>query len=160
MANVTSNKEITTYPREKSAECVQKVVLQARGELERLLQQQASIKARIGSVKQTIVGLAAIFGEGILSEDLREVVGKDNGGRKRGLTTACRLALMKADHALSVREVCDRIHKKTPALLSTHKDPLASIATILNRLVNYGEAQRTVVGDNTRAWEWVTGREL
>ena len=139
---------------------MQKVVLQAHDELDRLLRQQASIKARIGTVKQTIVGLAALFGEDILTDDLREAVGKSGEGRKRGLTKACRLALMKADHALSVHEVCDRIYKKTPALLSTHKDPLASIATILNRLVNYGEAQRTVAGNNTRAWEWVAEREV
>jgi hypothetical protein len=36
-----------------------------------------------------------------------------------------------------------------------HKDPLASVTTVLNRLVEYGEA-RSVVGQNgKRAWEWV-----
>lgn len=158
MASATSREEITTYGCRDRAKCVQKVVLQAHDELHRLLQQQAGIKARIGSVKQTIIGLAALFGEDLLSEDLREAVGKGSEKRKRGLTKACRLALMKADHALSVREVCDRIHKETPVLLSTHKDPLVSIATILNRLVNYGEAQRTVVSDNKHTWEWVAER--
>jgi hypothetical protein len=39
--------------------------------------------------------------------------------------------------------------------LLRHKDPLASVTTVLNRLVEYGEA-RTVVRENgRRAWEWV-----
>jgi hypothetical protein len=39
--------------------------------------------------------------------------------------------------------------------LLRHKDPLASVTTVLNRLVEYGEA-RTVLRDNgRRAWEWV-----
>jgi hypothetical protein len=40
-------------------------------------------------------------------------------------------------------------------VLLRHKDPLASVTTVLNRLVEYGEA-RTVVRENgRRAWQWV-----
>jgi len=39
-------------------------------------------------------------------------------------------------------------------LLARHKDPMASVTTVLNRLVDYGEAQ-AVVANGRRAWRWV-----
>jgi hypothetical protein len=36
-----------------------------------------------------------------------------------------------------------------------HKDPLASVTTVLNRLVEYGEARAVVNEHGRRAWEWV-----
>jgi hypothetical protein len=41
-----------------------------------------------------------------------------------------------------------------PALLARHKDPMASVTTVLNRLVEYGEAQ-PVLANGRRAWQWV-----
>ena len=47
------------------------------------------------------------------------------------------------------------VPQRIPPVLLRHKDPLASVTTVLNRLVEYGEA-RTVVRENgRRAWEWV-----
>jgi hypothetical protein len=37
-----------------------------------------------------------------------------------------------------------------------HKDPLASVTTVLNRLVEYGEAQSVVRENGRRAWLWVS----
>jgi hypothetical protein len=42
-----------------------------------------------------------------------------------------------------------------PPLLLRHKDPLASVTTVLNRLVEYGEARAVVRENGRRAWEWV-----
>jgi hypothetical protein len=51
--------------------------------------------------------------------------------------------------------VCEKIQARMPPVLLRHKDPLASVTTVLNRLVEYGEA-RTVVRENgRRAWQWV-----
>ncbi len=36
-----------------------------------------------------------------------------------------------------------------------HKDPLASVTTVLNRLVEYGEARTLIRENGRRAWEWV-----
>jgi hypothetical protein len=41
-----------------------------------------------------------------------------------------------------------------PALVARHKDPMASITTVLNRLVEYGEAQ-AVFANGRRAWVWI-----
>jgi len=134
---------------------VQQVVKVAHEELSQLMRQRAQIIKRIGTVKQTIVGLANLFGDEVLSEELLELVDRKSSGRQPGFTKACRMVLMESDRPLGARDVCQRIQQRIPPLLLRHKDPLASVTTVLNRLVEYGEA-RSVVGHNgKRAWEWV-----
>jgi hypothetical protein len=135
---------------------VQQVVKAAHEELRQLMKQRAEIMKRIGTLKQTIAGLANLFGEGILGDDLLELLDRKTGGRQPGFTKACRLVLMEAGHALSVREVCQCIQDRMPAVLLRHKDPLASVTTVLNRLVDYGEAQSEVRKNGRRAWQWVS----
>ncbi len=134
---------------------VQEVVKAAQEELSVLLRQRAEVMKRIGTVKQTIVGLANLFGEEVLSEELLELVDRRSSGRQPGFTKACRMVLMEANRPMGAREVCQQIQKRLPPLLLRHKDPLASVTTVLNRLVDYGEA-RTVINENgRRAWQWV-----
>ena len=133
---------------------VQEVVRQAHGELRQLLQQRAEIMKRIGTVKQTISGLANLFGDGLLSEELMELVDRKSSGRQPGFTKACRMILMEAGRAMNARDICDHFQRKMPAMLARHKDPMASVTTVLNRLVEYGEAQ-AVVANGRRAWLWV-----
>ncbi|MFZ0283666.1 MAG: hypothetical protein WAL32_00415 [Terriglobales bacterium] len=135
---------------------VQEVVKAAHEELCQLMRQRADIMKRIGTLKQTIAGLANLFGDEILSEDLLELVDRKSGGRQPGFTKACRMVLMEAGQAISVREVCQRIQERAPAVLLRHKDPLASVTTVLNRLVDYGEAQSEVRENGRRAWRWVS----
>lgn len=135
---------------------VHEVVKTAHEELRLLLRQRAEIMKRIGTLKQTISGLANLFGDEILGEDLMELVDRRTGGRQPGFTKACRLVLMEAEQPLSVREVCDRIQQRMPALLLRHKDPLASVTTVLNRLVDYGEAQSVHSQNGRRAWQWIS----
>ena len=134
---------------------VQEVVKAAHEELRQLMRQRADVMKRIGTVKQTIVGLANLFGDEVLSEELLELVDRKSGGRQPGFTKACRMVLMEAARPLGAREVCEHIQQRIPPVLLRHKDPLASVTTVLNRLVEYGEA-RTVVRENgRRAWQWV-----
>ena len=134
---------------------VQEVVRQAHEELRQLLQQRSDVMRRIGTVKQTIVGLANLFGDGVLSDELLELVDRKSGGRQPGFTKACRMTLMEANRALSARDVCDRIQKRMPPMLERHKDPMASVTTVLNRLVAYGEAKPVALDNGRRAWQWV-----
>ncbi len=134
---------------------VVEVVKAAHEELRLLLRQRGEIMKRIGTLKQTIAGLANLFGEEILPEDLLDLVDRKTGGRQPGFTKACRMVLLESGRPLTVREVCEQIQQRLPAVLQRHKDPLASVTTVLNRLVDYGEA-RTVVRENgRRAWAWV-----
>jgi hypothetical protein len=135
---------------------VQEVVKAAHEELRQLMRQRAEIMKRIGTLKQTIAGLANLFGDDILGEDLLELVDRKTGGRQPGFTKACRMALMEAGRPLAVREVCEQIQQRLPAVLLRHKDPLASVTTVLNRLVEYGEAQSIVRENGRRAWQWVS----
>lgn len=134
---------------------VQQVIRAAHDELRQLLRQRAEIMKRIGTVKQTIVGLANLFGDEILDEELLELVDRKNSGRQPGFTKACRMVLMEADQPLGAREVCEQIQRRLPPVLLRHKDPLASVTTVLNRLVDYGEARTVVRETGRRAWQWV-----
>jgi hypothetical protein len=133
---------------------VQEVVRQAHGELRHLLQQRSEIMKRIGTVKQTISGLANLFGDGVLNEELLELIDRRSSGRQPGFTKACRMILMQAGRPMNARDICDYFQQKIPALLARHKDPMASVTTVLNRLVEYGEAQ-AVFSNGRRAWRWV-----
>ena len=138
---------------------VLEVVRQAHEELRQLMRQRADVMKRIGTVKQTIVGLANLFGDEVLNEELLELVDRKTSGRQPGFTKACRMVLMEADRPLGAREVCELIQQKIPPILSRHKDPLASVTTVLNRLVEYGEARTIVKENGRRAWQWVSDPE-
>jgi hypothetical protein len=133
---------------------VQEVIRQAHDELRQLMQQRAEIMKRIGTVKQTISGLANLFGDGVLNEELMELVDRKSNGRQPGFTKACRMILMESRRAMNSRDICDYFQEKLPDLLARHKDPMASVTTVLNRLVEYGEAE-AVVSNGRRAWRWV-----
>jgi hypothetical protein len=48
------------------------------------------------------------------------------------------------------------LERNAPAILARHKDPLASVTTVLNRLVDYGEARSLSNDRGRRVWEWVS----
>src|SRR5947209_7803212 len=133
---------------------VQEVVRQAHEELRLLLQQRAEIMKRIGTVKQTISGLANLFGDRVLNEELLELVDRRSSGRQPGFTKACRMILMESGRAMNSKDICEYFQQNMPALLARHKDPTASVTTVLNRLVEYGEAE-AVFSNGRRAWKWV-----
>jgi hypothetical protein len=135
---------------------VHQVVAAAREELRQLLQQRAEIMKRIGTVKQTIAGLANLFGEEALGDDLLELLDRKPNGRQPGFTKACRRVLMEVHRPLGAREMCAALERQAPAILSRHKDPLASVTTVLNRLVDYGEARSLTNERGRRVWEWVS----
>jgi len=138
---------------------VQEVVLQAHQELRQLLQQRAEVMRRIGTIKQTIAGLANLFGDQVLSDELLELVDRKTSGRQPGFTKACRQVLMNANRALTARDVCDRLLEISPSMLARHKDPMASVTTVLNRLVAYGEARAVTIESGRRAWQWMADPE-
>jgi len=153
--STNANGNFNRKPVDKGDAHVHEVVRAAHEELRTLMRQRGEIMRRIGTVKQTIVGLANLFGDEVLTDELLELVDRKSGGRQPGFTKACRMVLMEANRPLGAREVCEQIQQKLPPILLRHKDPLASVTTVLNRLVEYGEA-RTVIRENgRRAWEWV-----
>lgn len=143
-----------------SATSVQSTMRHLHDELAQLLEQRTAVMRRIAGAKRTIVGLAALFGETALDEELRKLVGMGTAQRLPGLTDMCRTILMEADRDLSLHDVLEGICARNPALLAGHKNPMASLTTILNRLVSSGEAQRLVFNNNNkRAWQWVVAAD-
>jgi hypothetical protein len=137
---------------------VHEVVRSAERELRHLLQQRSEIVKRIGAIKRTLSGLARLFGESVLRDDLLTLLDRGATQRRSGLTRACRLVLMDAPAPLSARQLCEQLRRKFPELLQHHKDPLASVNTILGRLEQYAEARRFQQEDGRRVWEWVGDR--
>src|SRR5580700_1765639 len=137
----------------------QQVVKAAHEELLLLMRQRAEIMKRIGTVKQTIAGLANLFGDQVLDDDLLELIDRKPNGRQPGFTKACRRVLMDVKRPLGAREVCVELERNAPAILARHKDPLASVTTVLNRLVDYGEARSLSNDRGRRVWEWISDTE-
>lgn len=138
---------------------VQEVLRTAHQELLALLQQRAEIMKRIGTVKQTIVGLANLFGDDVLDDELLTLVDRKPNGRQPGFTRACRTVLIESKSPLTGREVVAQMQERFAGVLVNHKDPLASVTTVLNRLVAYGEARSEVNPSGKRMWEWIADRE-
>jgi hypothetical protein len=134
---------------------VQQVLRTAHQELLALLQQRADIMKRIGTVKQTIIGLANLFGDDVLDDELLTLVDRKPNGRQPGFTRACRTVLIESKAPLTGREVVSQLQGRFAGVLVNHKDPLASVTTVLNRLVAYGEARSDVNQSGKRVWEWV-----
>jgi len=134
---------------------VQEVLRTAHQELLALLQQRADLMKRIGTVKQTIIGLANLFGDDVLDDELLTLVDRKPNGRQPGFTRACRTVLIETRAPLTAREVVGQMQQRFAGVLVNHKDPLASVTTVLNRLVAYGEARSTANQSGKRVWEWV-----
>jgi hypothetical protein len=137
------------------SENIQHVVRAASEQLQDLMRQRADVTKRIGTIKQTLAGLANLFGDSVLTDELLTFIDRRSSTRQVGFTRALRLVLMEAPRPLGVRQVCDELNRKFPNLLMRHKDPLASVTTVLNRLVAYGEARSQLDLNGRRVWEWL-----
>jgi hypothetical protein len=154
MENVEAVSSFVSNAGTSGSNGMRQVLHQVRDELRLLLQQRAEVTQRICTAKRTIFGLATMLGDADLSKELTDLIDGGGGERKPGFTRACRRILMEAGHPLSAREVHDQLNAQAPMLLARHADPIASVTTVLNRLAEYGEAQRVLLKNGKRAWQW------
>lgn len=132
---------------------VEQVIRLASGELQDLLTQRAAIIKRLAILRRTIAGLAEMFGYDALPEELLLLVNPpERGSRGSGLTEACRAALSHSSKPLTAREVVDNIRAHNGAVIQNHKDPVASVTSILHRLGSYGEATTRLSQTGRRMW--------
>jgi hypothetical protein len=127
------------------------VVAKATEELRRLVGQRLQVTKQIETIKRTVAGLAEMFGQDVLTDGVLELIGRKRATRTGGLTAACRQILLRAPRPLRAIEVCDHLRREFPEILPRHKDPVASVTTVLNRLTSYGEA-RSVLENVRRTW--------
>src|SRR5262249_37006866 len=109
----------------------EEVVKRAWEELRSLRQQRSEIMRRIGTVRQTILGLASLFEGSMTDDELLDLNGRKAHGRQTGFTKAIRIVLMQSPTALRASEVRDRLDSQGISLMH-HKGPLASVTTVLN----------------------------
>src|SRR5207249_8253572 len=119
-----------------------------------LVQRRAAIMKRIGTIKQTLIGLANLFGDSVLGDDLLALLDRKTATRQPGFTRACRLVLMESATPLGTRQICDVLQRRFPEVMERHKDPIASVTTVLNRLVDYNEARCSLDTNGRRVWQW------
>ena len=134
---------------------VQEVIHAAERELTELLRQRAEIMKRVGTVKQTLIFLAKTFGESVLTPEVMVLLGRTPGRKQPGFTRACRSVLMEADMPLEARQGYHELARRFPELIERHKDPMASVTTVFNRLVGYAEVRSFLNARGRRVWEWI-----
>ena len=137
---------------------VQEVLRTAELELSGLLQQRADVMKRIGTIKQMLAGLADLFGDAVLDDELRIALDRGVSDRRKGFTRACRQILMEAQTPLRPRQGCEELWRKFPEVAGRHKDLGASVTTVFHRLVAYGEARCFLDEQGVRVWEWISDR--
>jgi hypothetical protein len=139
---------------------VLEVVGSAEQQLTTLLRQRAEIMRRIGTIKKMLAGMASLFGDSILDDEL--LIALDCGTRssRRGFTPACRQVLMESSTPLPTRQACVELQHRFPELVAHHKDLSASVTTVFHRLVKYGQARCFVDDHGIRVWEWATDRDV
>ena len=133
---------------------VREVVRSAEMELHELLRQRAEIMKRIGTIKQTLSGLANLFGDWLLDDKLLVLLDRKTT-RHSGFTRACRLELMNSATPLCARQICEQLQRKHPELRQRHKNLYASVTTVLSRLVEYAEVRTFLQADGQRVWQWI-----
>ena len=132
---------------------IEQIVKLAGGELRVLLTQRATILKRLAILRRIISGLAEMFGDDVLPEDVRVLIKLPaQKTRGAGLTDACRAALSTSSRPLTAREVVNTIRSKDARVIQNHKDPVASVTSILHRLGSYGEATTEVSQSGRRLW--------
>jgi hypothetical protein len=134
---------------------VQEVIVAAERELDQLHRQRSETMKRIGTIKQTLVCLAKVFGEDVLTPEVLRLLGRSTTRKQPGFTRACRIVLMEAGIPLEARQGHRELERRFPELVERHKDPLASVTTVFNRLVGYAEVRSFHNGKGRRVWEWI-----
>ena len=134
---------------------VQEVLRTAHEELSGLLRQRDEIMKRIGKIKQMLSGMANLFGESVLYDELRIALEGRPSDRRKGFTRACRQILMQSRAPLPLRYFIVELRRKFPEVADRHKDLSASVTTVFHRLATYGEARWSEDEKGGRVWEWV-----
>jgi len=150
-------------PQAVHPEDVERVVGRIKRELSLLLQERAAIAKRIRSIQNTIAGLADVFAVDIGDEELWDVLPEQSAHRKsrhhRGITDACRRALMEFSQPVTTHQLCDKMQETSTSILARQKQPTTSVTVVLRRLVSYGEVQDSFNERNVRTWLWIGSRQ-
>ena len=127
---------------------LQLVVEQVGDQLRQLTLQRQEIAQRIAIIKRTINGLALLYGGELQPKPEDGATAK----ARPGITNACRVLLNRAETPLRAREVYAILQGEFPDFFRQPGNHYASLVTILNRLVKYGEID-TFLQNGSRFWQ-------
>lgn len=136
-------------------EDLNKLVSSIETELRELTEKRAAISKRITAVKNTILGLAELFGPNVLGPDLRDLLAirPPSSDLHYGLTDLCRdLLRSRGAEILTVQAFLHHAREKFPERMLVHKHPGTSVRVVLRRLVDYGEAVEVLTETGVKAW--------
>jgi DNA-binding CsgD family transcriptional regulator len=142
-----------------SIEELKKFVRSMRDELEVLFLERAAIGKRLTVLRQTIAGLADLFGPGVIDRELEDLMHDSHRRphhRQAGLTDSCRRLLRATSQPLTIQQIFRRLQEEHPLMLTHHKRPTTSLRNVLNRLVAYGEAAQEATEEGIIAWKAVS----
>jgi hypothetical protein len=125
-----------------------------RKELASLQDQLRDLEQEIRAVKGTVYGLAVVFGQEVVPSELLELVYPRRRTNVRGLSNACKLALVRAAQPCSLATVCQLVTEIDPTLLAHHRNPRASTMSALRNLARQGDVIRRTKNGRS-AWQWV-----
>lgn len=150
-----STGQTVVNPAPPSFKNAHEAIRDAEQELTQLLRQRIALMRRIGTVKQTLVCLAYALGDEALTPEVLRLLGRGATRKQPGFTRACRVILMEAGVPLEARQGLRELQVRFPNLVDHLKAPMASVTTVFNRLVAYGEVRSFANGKGRRVWEWV-----
>src|SRR6476660_172653 len=99
----------------KLAPHVKEILRSAQQELQQLNRERAEVVTRICTIKRTLVGLAALFGDSILNEELSKLILPKADDGQSGLTAVCREILLKDEQSLTAEEIYRLIQQRFPS---------------------------------------------
>jgi|CZKS01.1.fsa_nt_gi hypothetical protein len=140
-------------PRHDHQDKAKEVLELATRDLDKMMAQRAEIARQIRRLRKLILALAASFEQCVVPERLQQRRLRRLPPRDRELTEACRVALRQAEIPMTLEQIRDRLRFQSLEF-EKHKDPTASVARALRRLVRLGEA-RTAIGAHGRHI-WIT----
>jgi hypothetical protein len=111
---------------------------------EDLQSELAEVNANVARLREGVFGLAALAGVDLKAESPDLFRGSVRGNV--GLTSAIRMAIRGADFPMTPTDIRDYLVDNAYPIRE-HKNPLASIHSVLNRLIDAGEV---VMGTDTR----------
>jgi hypothetical protein len=136
---ITDAMNLQSY--QSALEGAKKELIAARERREEAIKEQEELEQRIMELRRTVSGLSALLGEEFNEDD------------EFGLTDSIRMALKTHGGALNAQQVKNRLEQLGYKTESTNL--LASVHTILKRLVLKEEVDDTMSSEGKTAYRWI-----
>jgi hypothetical protein len=140
-----SNVDMDDSPYKQMLEQAKADYIGLQAKIGECLKEQAQLEKRLVGVRETIVALSKMLGEDFIEEDAL------------GLTDAIRQAFKTYGSSLAPTDVKERL-EQSGYDTAKYGNVMASVHSVINRLVSRGEIRSTGTIGGKPAYEWVPVR--